>query len=312
MSAEKNLMVEAATLYYEKKYTQQEIARIMKLSRQTVSRLLSDAISEHVVEIKIHNPKKDCSELEQTLCGHFGIQHAVVCSVSAKDASIRQLMTVKKAAEHLLPILQKGNQNIAISWGRTLQALIEELPRIHTKGNTVFPLFGATDSEKSCFLSNELARGFADKIGAEVKYAWFPYRPDQEEDCELLKKTSYYKKINALWNQVDIAIVGIGNTTVLQLFEDVFGYHEKNAYAVGDVATHLFTADGTLIAPYKHALCASAENLKQAKQTIAIACSHDENDKIGAIIGALRTGLIDTLVTDEHTAQKVLAQRAVV
>lgn len=311
MSAEKQLMVEAAVLYYEKKCTQQEIAQIMKLSRQTVSKLLSDAISQHVVEIKIHDPGKDCRALEQALCGHFGIQRAVVCGVSTKDASVRQLMTVKKAGEYLLPLLQKGNQNIALSWGRTLQAFIEELPRIQAKGNTVFPLFGATDSEKSCFLSNELARGFADKIGAEVKYAWFPYRPDQEEDCELLKRTSYYKKINALWNQVDMAIVGIGNTTVLQLFEDVFGYHEKNTCAVGDVATHLFTADGTLIAPYKHALCASAENLKQAKQTVAIACSSDETDKIEAIIGALRTGLIDTLVTDEHTAQMVLAKRAV-
>lgn len=306
MSAEKKLMVETAILYYEKKCTQQEIAQIMKLSRQTVSKLLNDAIEEHVVEIKIHNPERDCRDLEQKLCERFGMPHAVVCSVSGKDEAIRQLMTVKKAADYLLPILKKGEQNIALSWGRTLQSLIAELPRIHVNGSTVFPLFGATDSEKSCFLSNELARGFADKIGAEVKYAWFPYRPDQAEDCELLKKTSYYKKIDALWNHVDLAIVGIGNTKVLQLFEHVFGYHEKSADAVGDVATHLFTADGTLIAPYNHALCASVENLKNARQIVAIACSNEGDNKIEAIIGALRTGLIDTLVTDEHTAQKVL------
>lgn len=311
MSAEKKLMAEAAILYYEKKCTQQEIAQIMKLSRQTVSKLLTDAINEHVVEIKIHNPEKDCKEFEQKICEHFGIQNAVVSSVSGKDEALLQLMTVKKAAEYLLPILKKGNQNIALSWGRTLQALIVELPRIHVNGNTVFPLFGATDSEKSCFLSNELARGFADKIGAEVKYAWFPYRPDQAEDCELLKNTSYYKKINALWNHIDIAIVGIGNTAVLQLFEHEFGYHEKSACAVGDVATHLFAADGALIVPYSHALCASAENLRNAKQTVAIACSNGKNDKIEAIIGALRTGLIDTLVTDEHTARKMLANVSV-
>lgn len=308
MTTEKRQMVEAAVLYYEKKYTQQEIAQIMKLSRQTVSKLLNDAISEHIVEITVRDPENDCLELEQQICAHFGIQHAVVCSVSGKDETVRQLMTVKRAAEYLLPILQKGNQKIALSWGRTLQALIDEFPHIHSSGNMVFPLFGATDSEKSCFLSNELARGFADKIGAEVKYAWFPYRPDRTEDCALLKKTSYYEKINALWNQVDLAIVGIGNTTVLRMFEDVFGYHDKSSNAVGDIATHLFTADGSLIAPYSNALCASAENLKRAKETVAIACSSDANDKVDPIIGGLRTGLIDTLVTDEHTAQKVLAR----
>ena len=56
MRAEKKLMMETAILYYEKKMNQQEIAQIMNLSRQTVSKLLSDAIEEHIVEIKIHDP----------------------------------------------------------------------------------------------------------------------------------------------------------------------------------------------------------------------------------------------------------------
>ena len=39
MMSEKHLMNEAATLYYDKKLTQQEIAGRMNLSRQTVSKL---------------------------------------------------------------------------------------------------------------------------------------------------------------------------------------------------------------------------------------------------------------------------------
>ena len=73
------------------------------------------------------------------------------------------------------------------------------MPEIKTNRNTVFPLFGATDNEKLYFSSNELARGMADKIGANVKYyAWFPYITDSKNDCDLLKNLSYYKKINAL------------------------------------------------------------------------------------------------------------------
>ena len=308
MSTEKKLMTEAAILYYEKKCTQQEVAQRMNLSRQTVSKLLSDAAAEGIVEIRIRHPESDCRELEAALCDRFDIHRAEVCSVSGRDESVRQLMTVKKAAEYLLPILAQGNRNIGISWGRTLQALIGELPRIHTGGNVVFPLFGATDSERSCFLSNELARGFADRIGAEIKYAWFPYHPDHPDDCALFKKTSYYKKIDALWGHIDVAIVGIGNTSVLRQFEHTFGYRENSAQAVGDVATHLFTVEGTLVPPYDHALCASPENLKRAGETVAIACSGKENDKVDAMIGALRTGLIDTLITDEHTARSVLAK----
>ena len=78
-SDEKLLMWEAATLYYEKKYTQQEIAALMELSRQTVSKLLSDAVKEHIVEIKIHDPQKGVlvfptrwcvpSAANMTICG---------------------------------------------------------------------------------------------------------------------------------------------------------------------------------------------------------------------------------------------------
>ena len=54
---------------------------------------------------------------------------------------------------------------------------------------------------------------------------------------------------------------------------------------------------------YENTLCASKENLKNAKQTIAVACG---DDKTEAIIGALRTRAIDTLITDEYTAKKIL------
>lgn len=308
MNSEKKLMAEAAVLYYEKKLTQQEIARIMGVTRQTVSKLLNDAISEQVVEIRIHHPQSDCSELAQAISRHFGIQQAVVASVSGRDEALCRLMTVKTAAEYLRPQLERGKKKIALSWGRTLQALIAELPPIQAAHSTVFPLFGATDSVTPCFLSNELARNFSDRIGAEVKYAWFPYRPDTAEDAALFKRTSYYQKMQTLWDHIDIAIVGIGNTTVLQLFEDTFGYRERSANAAGDIATHLFTAEGRIIEPYHHALCASADNLRQAENTVGIACSNTKNDKVDSIIGALHTGLLNTLITDEHTARAILAK----
>lgn len=306
ISDEKLLMSEAATLYYEKKYTQQEIADLMHLSRQTVSKLLNDAIKENIVEIKIHNPQKDCEELQTQLRNIFGINDCIVCGVNSKNESIRRLMTVKAAVDHILPIIDKGGLKIAISWGRTIQELINAIPDRNTSGNTVFPLFGAADNENSYFSSNELAREMADKIGANVKYAWFPYLADNNDDRILLKTLSYYKKIQSLWDTADIAIVGIGNTDTLETFGKTFGYSEKRSGVIGDVATHFFTENGEFVDLYQNTLCASADNIKNTKQTIAVACG---NDKAKAIAGALRTGLIDTLITDEYTVKQVLEYR---
>lgn len=302
---EKLLMSEAAVLYYEKKHTQQEIAELMNLSRQTVSKLINDALKENIVEIKIHNPKKDCEDLEKQICSRFGIAECVICGVSSKNEEIRQLMTVRAAVDYIIPILKKGNQKIALSWGRTIRDTVYSLPEISTTDNVVFPLFGATDNERAYFSSNELARGMADKIGAAVKYAWFPYVTDSAEDCVLQKKLSYYQKMQDLWNSADIAVVGIGNAQIIEVLGETFGNNEQHAQVVGDIATHFFGENGDFIDLYENTLCASVDNIRNAKQTVAIACG---NNKVTAIAGALKTKLIDTLITDEHTAKQILEQ----
>ena len=300
---EKILMSEAAILYYENKHTQQEIAELMDLSRQTVSKLLNDAVKENIVEIKIHNPQKDCEELQTLICEKFNIKKCIITGVSTKNEALRKSMTVKAAAEYITSIIKQGNKKIALSWGRTIQELINVIPEINANGNIVFPLFGATDNENSYFSSNELTRSMADKIGAKAKYAWFPYLTDSNEDCNLLKKLSYYRKIQELWNNADIAILGIGNTEILEIFEKSFGYNQKRHNVIGDIATHFFNEKGEFIELYENTLCASAENIKDSKQTIAIACG---DDKVTAIAGALRTKIIDTLITDEYTAKNIL------
>lgn len=303
MKTEKILMSEVATLYYKKNMTQQEIAESMHLSRQTVSKLLNDAIEERIVEIIVHNPQADCEELSKRICDAFGIRNCVVCNVSGRNTSVHRLMAVRAAVDYILPILREGGRKIAISWGRTVQELINTLPEIHTAGNTVFPLFGATDSQHDYFSSNELARKLADKLGATLKCAWFPYLANNQEEWELLQRLSYYQAMQEMWNEADLVILGIGNKKILEVFGKAFGYNQINSQAIGDIATHFFDANGSFLNLYKNSLCASVSNIKNAKETIAIACG---KEKAEAIASALHTNIIDTLITDEQTARHIL------
>ncbi len=300
---EKELMAEAAILYYEKKMTQQEIADVLYLSRQTVSKLLNEAIQQNIVEIKVHNPKRYCENLAENIKKVYGIREAVVISSGSQNNSIRLMHTVKAAADYLSSVFAEGNHNIAVSWGRTVQMLISEIQELNTAGNTVYPLFGATDQETSYFSSNEIARSLADKINATVKYAWFPYLADNETDRRLFTHTSYYKSMCKLWDNIDIAVVGIGNNEIVDLFRQTFGHNDKYSAVIGDVATHFFTDNGQVIDLYKNTIRASTDNLKKAKTTVAIACG---SDKTKAIDGALKTGLINVYITDEYTAAELL------
>lgn len=303
MDNQKTQMREVAILYYEKGLTQVEIARQMGLTRQTVAKLLSLAIEHKVVEIKINDPEREKVLLEEKIKKKFKLEEVVISSVSRENELLSRLAVVKTAVQYVGEKVKIGNQKIGISWGRTIEAFIDEFPKTSTDKNVVFPLFGATNQEQSYFLSNEIARSFADKLGAKVEYAWFPYKPDSEEDKNLFLNTSYYKKLAEYWANIDIAIVGIGNSEMVQNFGKAFGYIDECRYAVGDVATHFFDKDGNFLNLYDDVLCVSLQDLRKAKQTIGVACG---NDKVEAIIGGLKAQVIDTLITDEYTARKIL------
>ena len=89
MTDEKLLMFEAAALYYEKNMTQQEIASLMGLSRQTVSKLISDAVREKIVEIKINNPTCQRKNLAEELCKKYKIKNNIRCRFITNYVALR-------------------------------------------------------------------------------------------------------------------------------------------------------------------------------------------------------------------------------
>ena len=72
-------------------------------------------------------------------------------------------------------------------------------------------------------------------------------------------------------NTADLAILGIGNSEILDIFGRTFGYSEIHAQAIGDVATHFFDQNGKFINLYRNTLCASVEDIRNAKESVAIA-----------------------------------------
>lgn len=302
MHHQKELMAEVALLYYKKGLTQQEIANCLQLTRQTVSKLLTGAVNENVVEIIIHNPQAERKELETQLKAVYGIR-AVVCGASKNNGELRKIATTEGAVQYLLRVFQKENLRIAISWGRCVQAVIRSFPSVQTKGLTLFPMFGATQHEQTYFLPNELAREFAVKLGAEAKFAWFPYQLESENDLALFRRTHYFQSMQREWNNLDVALMGIGNNQGFQLLNPNYEKSGQAKRACGDVATHFFTREGVAIACDELTLRISQEQLKAVKEKIAVAYG---DDKIEAIIGAIRAGFIDTLITDEYTARQLL------
>lgn len=110
--------------------------------------------------------------------------------------------------------------------------------------------------------------------------------------------------------QSELALVGIGtldNNAPLVRYGHLSGMDKqrlRQAGAVGDVCARFFRADGEPVAELDDRLMAiERDQLARIPTVVAVAVGPE---KYMAIRGALHTGYVDVLVTDEATAKELL------
>jgi DNA-binding transcriptional regulator LsrR (DeoR family) len=114
------------------------------------------------------------------------------------------------------------------------------------------------------------------------------------------------KLVFELWEKCDLAVFGVGmieNGTLLspKLVSSGEMDELKKLNAIGDILGHCFTAEGEFIQSELEDRLVSIpiELLKRIKARRAAVVGEE---KIPAILGALKTGLINEIFTDRHTA----------
>jgi deoxyribonucleoside regulator len=120
------LMLRAARLYYEDYLTQQQIADELGVSRPTVSRLLTQARREGIVQITIKDPFGTSQELETQLVQSFNLKRAVLVAGEGLSGELLRRRLGFATAEYLQRTLGEGSK-IGIGWGRTLYAVVEAM-----------------------------------------------------------------------------------------------------------------------------------------------------------------------------------------
>src|SRR5438105_9162134 len=114
-------MVKAARMYFLDGRGQDDVARVLGTSRSKVSRMLAAARAQGIVEIRIQDPYGRNEDLEHGLRTKFDLVHARVPAFS-RGADPRAAVA-ELAAQWLDESLRDG-QVVALSWGGTLQAVV--------------------------------------------------------------------------------------------------------------------------------------------------------------------------------------------
>lgn len=305
------LMHTVAELYYLEGKTQLEIAEVMDLSRSKVLRLLQEAREEGIVQISVINPFESVETLTNTLKLKLGLSTVIVVGGQSNDPLHVRKRLGYATAHYLGSALQRG-MILGLGWGRTLYEVAQALETEPTRDLTIVPFMGGLGQIAPSFQVHAMARTFSEKFGGTWKTLYAPALVENGGIYDALMSSRDIVPIVNMWDEVDVALVGIGNIDlgkdIQMLFADYItddvNERLRDQNAVGDICMRFFDVSGRAIhAGLEHVISIDLDQLKKIPHRIGVAGGAA---KATAILGAARGGYINTLITDEAAVRQIL------
>nr|WP_235779248.1 sugar-binding domain-containing protein [Sinomonas notoginsengisoli] len=296
------------------------IARQLRTSRSTVSRLLSFAREEGLVQIQINSPIDSAVELEAAIAERFGIMDRavhVVPQVENLNEAETQDRVAMYAARSLTPLVASQTV-IGIAWGSTLSAMSRYLSRKPTHGTTVVQLNGAANTQTMGLgYASEIMRRFGRAFDADVEEFPVPAFFDRSDTKQWMWAERSVRRVLDVQARMSLALFGVGSVGADVPSHVYSGGYLDNADldslaaegVVGDVATVFFRADGSSdgISLNARGTGPDFDALRRVPRRL---CVVSGAAKAAALRGALHAELVTDLIVDEATGRALLAEQA--
>jgi DNA-binding transcriptional regulator LsrR (DeoR family) len=308
---EKRLLVKIAQMYYEEDMTQNAISKELGIYRTSVSRLLKKAREDGVVKITINGDIDGAFELERRMEKLFGLKELIILPVKKDSAELDKKKAVAVAGAELLKRIIKDNDVVGFAWGSTMASMIGEFANSSKKDAHFVPLVGGPGPMDTRYHVNTIVYNIAEDFGGTAYFIDAAAVVEKKETKNDIVQSHYFKKITELWDNLTIAVVGIGNPNKSSnlVWAGFCGDQEiedlNQQGAIGDICSRFYNLDGTLIRSdlSDRTIAIELEKLKSIPYSIAIA---ESVEKAPSIIGGLRGGYINALVTTEETANEIM------
>lgn len=303
-----NLAAHAAWLYYIAGNTQDEIACKLNVSRQAAQRLVALAVSEKLIKFRLDYPLSDCIALAEALREKFGL---LLCEVVPGDASSSNAdgLGVCAAAHLENYLLARTPTILALSSGRTLRSMVEQVPPMNQPQHKIVSILGNM-SHYGLAGRHEVVIHLSDRVGSQAYPLPTPVVATSEEERQLLQTQRSFIAVKKLSEQAKVTFVGVGQVNWNgPLHRDGFIDDDEVAElidlgAVGEIAGWAYDRHGNLLDGATNRRVASVA-LEQPAQRLIIGVAGGVQ-KVESIRAALQGKLISGLITDEAAAQAIL------
>lgn len=302
------LTASVARRYYLDGRSKIEIAEEFALSRFKVARLLEDARSSGLVRIEISHPGVVDVELSARLMETLGLTHCVVTDTPEDHpASLREHLGA--AAAGLLTEIVTPDDVLGLSWARSVSAMATALGRLATV--PVVQLTGALARPGVDDSSIELVREVARVSGGPAYFFYAPMAVPDAATARALRQQPEVARAFSLIGSVTKAVAGVGAWEPEQsTLYDATGETERTELArlgvTADVSGVLIDARGEPIvaALTERMIGITAAQMQAIPEVIGIVYGLA---KVHAVLAAVRSGLVDSLVTHNTLANALIA-----
>lgn len=312
-------LIKVAELYYQDGLSQQQIAKKLHTSRTSISRALIQARNEGYVQIRIQYPEQSNLELERKLEEKYGLTEALI-AVPAYDQSVEQEISYQ-AVDYILRVLKK-NMILGMTWGRDMHGFVEQLAKderlrsLSFQNVKVVPFLGTpgvtqVDSWDATTYSNTLATKVGNLLHCASYNLSAPMYVDGSKEKEMIEGIEEISKVLQMAENADIALIGIGSmqkdSSILKA-----GIRTEEEYkeliqkgAVGEIVGRIYDKEGQVVDEdlRRKMIGISTQQIKKIPVRVGISYG---KDKVEAIKGAIKGEMINVLVTDATTAEKLM------
>lgn len=305
-----SLLITVSKLYYERGYSQGEIAQQLGISRPYVSKLLTMAREEQVVTIKIQDPLQTESRLEHDIRRFFQLRRVIVTPSKVGE---NHLISLSEATAKYLDSIIKKDAVVIAGWGRTIYTVSQRaIERSDLENVTVVSMGGIPTN----FMQN--VYGTEPVVNLANAWCGTPYilpapvmMRDREAREKFLKEESVVEVMDYM-ERANIALFTMGDMsrssywTQKGYMKDLEWQHIMEQGAVGDVCLHILDGNGKICDKDIDSLLIALplEKIKQKEYRIGVAAGRE---KIDITYAALKAGIINVLIVDEDIAKAVIA-----
>ncbi|WP_420643200.1 sugar-binding transcriptional regulator [Candidatus Leptofilum sp.] len=304
----------AAQMYYYQNLPMKTIAAELQVSHSTVSRLLSWARGQGLIEIRINDIRGRADTLEESLKLHFKIPHVQIVPVpEIAGEQAWQDRVARVAASYLNQVVESG-MILGVAWGGTMNLVAANLTPKSLMGVQVVQLNGEEIVfNPSVNHAGWLVSKFANNYEGKAHLFPVPTFFDYPETKETLWRERSIQQVLDLHRQADILLFTIGSSQGQMMSATYMGnYLQESDFAemaqegvVGDIANIMIRQDGSYEGiPLNERACGpNLELFRRANRSICVVSGYN---KLEGLRAALAGGYVTDLILDEPTAHKLL------